>query len=366
MDHRPVIALFENEECWMSACRLPPSAEVSVSVVVPTYCAEQTLLRAVHSVLTQSLRDLELIIVDDASSDGSWELICELLPRDERIRAIRHKSNHGKPVAMNRAIGLARGRWLAVLDADDWYHPDRLAILVETGERFGVDMVADNQFLYDAPAGRVVSTAWPENSAMWPLGLDDYLTGSNAYETFNLGMLKPVIRLDFMHRVGLFYEEKARHGQDFFHLLQFYLSGGRAVICDRALYFYTQPFGRISRKWSHTARKRYDFLNAYEINQRYLEIAQRTLPPRQWKRLKARNQKLRLLEYYYRTREYLSSREWQAALALIIRHPTMLGYLMRRLYGRVRKNPGYYHTIHRIARRSNRRASSPEPGKCDA
>lgn len=360
MDHRPVIALMENDECWMTACRLPPSAEVAVSVVVPTYCAEETLLRAVHSVLTQSLRDIELIIVDDASSDGSWELVCDLLPRDERVRAIRHKSNHGKPVAMNRAIGLARGRWLAVLDADDWYHTDRLRLLVEMGEHFGADMVADNQFLYDALAGKVVSTAWPENSAMWPLGFDDYLTGADAYETFNLGMLKPVMKLDFMHRVGLTYEEKARHGQDFFHLLQFYLSGGKAVVCDRALYFYTQPFGRISRKWSHTARKRYDFQNAYEINQRYLDVAEKILPPRQWKRLRARNQRLGLLEHYYRTRESLGRRDWVAALSSMARHPTMLGYLMHRLYGRIRENPGYYTIIHRIARRSSRRASKGE------
>jgi glycosyltransferase involved in cell wall biosynthesis len=360
MDHRPVIALQEDAECWISACRLPPSAQVAVSVVVPNYCAEETLLRAVHSVLTQSLRDIELIIVDDASGDNSWELIADLLPRDERVRAVRHKVNQGKPVAMNRAIALARGRWLAVLDADDWYHTDRLRVLTELGEATGADLVADNQFLYDASAGKVVSTAWPENFASWPLDLDDFLIGSNAYETFNLGMLKPVIRLDFMRRVGLAYEEKARHGQDFFHLLQFYLCGGRAVISDRALYFYTQPFGRLSRKWSHTARKRYDFQNAYEINQRYLDVAERILLPRQWKRLKARNQRLQLLEYYYRTRECLSRREWTAALALMAGHPRMMGYLLRRLYGRIRENPGYYTTIHRIARRSARQAVKGE------
>ena len=357
MDHRPVITLLEEAECWVTPCRLPPAAEIQVSVVIPAYRAEDTLARAVHSVLTQSLRDIEVIIVDDASADSTWTLIEELLPRDERVRAVRHKTNQGKPVAMNRAIGLARGRWLAVLDADDWYDVDRLRLLVELGERHQVDMVADNQFLYDATAGLVVGTAWPKSDAAWPLAFDDYLTGSNAYESFNLGMLKPVMRVDFMHRVGLGYDEQARHGQDFFHLLQFYLAGGRAMISDRTLYYYTQPFGRISRCWSHSARKRYDFKNACEINGRYLDEARRLLPARQWKRLRTRHRRLKLLEHFYCTRESVGRRDWMAALALTARHPAMLFYLLGRMYSRMRAHPGYYTTIHRIARRARRKAA---------
>jgi len=355
MDHRPVITLLEESDCWLTECRLAPSADIAVSVVVPNFCGGETLLRALHSVLTQSLREIELIVIDDASIDNSWDLLTDLLPRDERVRVVRHKTNRGKPVAMNRAIALARGQWLAVLDADDWYHTDRLRALVEQGEQTGADMVADNQFLYDASAGKVVSTAWPESSALWPLSLDDYLAGSNAYDTFNLGMLKPLLRTDFIRRTGLGYEEKARHGQDFFHLLQFYLAGGKAVVSDRALYFYTQPFGRLSRKWSHRTRKRYDFQNAYEINQRYLEIAKRALPQGQWKRLRTRNDRLRLLELYYRTRESIGRGDWLEAFRSIARHPAMLIYLLRRLLGRMRQNPGYYNTIRRIARRSARR-----------
>jgi hypothetical protein len=132
------------------------------------------------------------------------------------------------------------------------------------------------------------------------------------------------------------------------------------VISDRALYFYTQPFGRLSRKWSHAARKRYDFQNAYEINQRYLEAARRVLPPHQWKRLRTRNTRLRLLEQYYRTRESLGRHEWLRAVTLMARNPALLGYLLRRLLARVRDHPGSSATIERIARRSARKAASGE------
>jgi succinoglycan biosynthesis protein ExoO len=360
MDHKPELILEEDAECWRTACRLPPSAEIQATVVIPAFNAEDTLLRAVHSALTQSMRDIEVLIIDDASSDQTWERILDLALRDERVRGVRHKANSGKPIAMNRAISLARGHWLAVLDADDWYHTERLSTLIAEGERLGADMVSDNQFLYDASAARVVGTAWPEAQSVWPLDLDDYLRGSSAFESFSLGMLKPVIRLDFMRRVGLGYEVQARHGQDFFHLLQFYLTGGKGAVSDRPLYFYTQPFGKISRQWSHSARKRYNFQNAYEINDRYLREAQKTLPPGQWKRLHTRNRDLKLLENYHRTRESIGRRDWLDAMGLVASHPAMLGYLLRRAYERTRSTPGYYKNIHRIARRSARRAAREE------
>ena len=357
MDDRPVLLMQEDAECWFSACRTPPGVDIAATVIIPNYSAESTLLRAVQSVLTQSMSDLEVIVIDDASTDRSWELILDMLPHDERIRAVRHKTNSGKPIAMNRGISLARGRWLAVLDADDWYHSDRLAALIELGERHRADMVSDNQFLYDASAARVVGTAWPERVAAWPLDFDDFLRGSNAYDSFNLGMLKPVIRTDFMRRVRLDYEVEARHGQDFFHLLQFYLCGGRAVVSDQPLYFYTQPFGKISRQWSHRTRKRYDFQNAYRINERYLKRAMEVLPPRQWKRLQARNSRLRLLENYFRAREALGRGDYVGAASLVAHHPAMLGYVLGRVAERLRHHPGYYSTIQQIALRSTRRAA---------
>lgn len=363
MDDPPILTMRDEIDYWLSPCRLSPPVPPRVTVVIPTYNAETTLLRAVRSALDQTLRQIEVIIVDDASHDSTWPLIADILLQDPRVRAIRHKQNTGKPTAMNRAIAIARGRWLAVLDADDWYHPDRLEALVPLAEQRQVDMVADNQFFYDAPANSVVGTAWPARPTAWELTFDDFLAGSNAYETFNLGMLKPIMRLEFMRSSGLNYEEKARHGQDFFHLLQFFIAHGRAVIADTPHYYYTQPFGTISRCWSHQARKRYNFQNSYEINQIYLQEAEKTLPQRQLNLLKARNRRLRLLEYYYQTKDALAGHDWLQAIGLLARHPAILGYLFRRLRGRLRRHPAYFMAIHRIALRSCQRIP---PGGLDA
>ena len=361
MDDLPGIEVLEAE--GFSLFQHPASNRpVAATVVIPTYNAKPTLARALRSALDQTMPDIEGIVVDDASTDESWALITDFLRGNQRLRAVRNRRNYGKPVGMNRAIALARGRWIAILDADDWYHPDRLRALIAIAEARGVDMVADNQFFYDAAAGRMVGTAWPSGTSSWELSFDGFLIGSNAYRTFNLGMLKPVIRTDFIRRTALNYEERARHGQDFFHLLQFYLAGGRAVVTDAPYYYYTQPYGALSRQWSHAGRRRYDFQITYDINRRYLATASRTLTPSQAARLRKRNSRLKSLEYFYQAKECISQGNMRGAVLRLLRHPPMIGYVLRRIgshllryayHGRSGPRPTSK-TIERVALRARR------------
>jgi succinoglycan biosynthesis protein ExoO len=324
------IEMQEEADFWISPCA-PSSEPIRATIVIPNFSAETTLLRALRSALDQTMHDIEVIVVDDASTDSSWDIISKLVSEDSRMRAIRNKQNCGKPIGMNRAIALARGCWLAVLDADDWYHRDRLATLVALAEARQADMAADNQFFYDASADKIIGSAWRTAQTDWDLSFDDFLIGSNAYRTFNLGMLKPVLRMDFIRRTGLAYEERARHGQDFFYLLQFFLSGGKAAVTDMAFYYYTQPFGAISRQWSHAARRRYDFQTAYDINQRYLTTAAQRLTPSQAAHLRKRNSRLKSLEYFSQFKECLATRDLGGAIARMVQQPAMLGYVLRRL-----------------------------------
>jgi succinoglycan biosynthesis protein ExoO len=354
MDTTPAIAVLETPDFWV----MPPlraQQDIAVTVVIPSYNAADTLERAVRSVLRQSLASLEVLVVDDASGDESWRIIQALQREDGRVRALRNKSNQGKPVSMNRAIAQARGRWLAVLDADDWYEDRRLEFLLELGERHGADMVADNQFLHDALAGRMVGVAWAPAGRSWKLSLDDFLAGSDAFEIFSLGMLKPVLRTDFIQRTGLAYEPTARNGQDFLYLLQFYLLGGSLAVTDAPLYCYTQPFGAISRRWSRLDRRPYDFLTAYAINRRYLERALPVLTRTQARSLRRRNRRLLCLEHYYRIKIHLAEEDWIGALAAAIRHPGIARYLMRSLARRYLRRSGSF-VVNRVAARARRQA----------
>jgi len=120
---------------------LPPK----VSVVMPAWNADRTIKDAVESVLRQTYRDLELVVCDDASQDGTSQILSSFT--DTRLRVLRNNTNHGPGGARDRAIAVARGEWLAVIDADDAWLPDRLEKLIAAADSQTDVMVFDD--IYD-------------------------------------------------------------------------------------------------------------------------------------------------------------------------------------------------------------------------
>ncbi|WP_417604256.1 glycosyltransferase family 2 protein [Oceanimonas baumannii] len=102
-----------------------------VSVIMPVFNSANTLHNSVLSVLSQSYPDFELLIVDDCSDDNSYKLALSLAEQDKRIRCFRLPCNSGAAVARNKAIAMACGRFIAFLDADDLWLPDKLEKQVE-------------------------------------------------------------------------------------------------------------------------------------------------------------------------------------------------------------------------------------------
>lgn len=96
-----------------------------VSVFIPVYNREAYVGAAIESVLTQSFRDFELLLIDDGSTDRSVEILRSY--DDPRIRVVRNERNLGQPETRNRGLALARGQYVAMLDSDDVARPDRLA-----------------------------------------------------------------------------------------------------------------------------------------------------------------------------------------------------------------------------------------------
>lgn len=95
---------------------------VSFSVIIPVFNGEATIARAIESVLEQTFAAEEVIVVDDGSTDGTAQVVRRY---GDRVSYVR-QNNAGVSAARNNGAGCARGQWLAFLDADDWYYPDRL------------------------------------------------------------------------------------------------------------------------------------------------------------------------------------------------------------------------------------------------
>jgi glycosyltransferase involved in cell wall biosynthesis len=97
-----------------------------ISVLMPAYNTEKYISEAIESILNQTFRDFEFIIIDDCSTDGTWEIIQEYAKIDNRIIALRNEKNLKICKTLNRGIEIAKGKYIARMDADDWSYPDRL------------------------------------------------------------------------------------------------------------------------------------------------------------------------------------------------------------------------------------------------
>lgn len=125
------------------------------SVVVPAYEATRTIASTIESVLTQTIEDLELIVVDDGSSDGTPELVERIAGDDGRLRLIRQQ-NQGTAGARNTGLGMARGRFVSLLDNDDVWLPQYLQAIQRAfavGPAAGVAF--SDTWIFDDASGRV-------------------------------------------------------------------------------------------------------------------------------------------------------------------------------------------------------------------
>lgn len=118
-----------------------------VSVLIPIYNVERYLERCLTSLVGQTYDDFEAICINDGSTDGSRSIIQRFLDADSRFRVI-DKENSGYGASMNRGLDAARGRYVAILESDDFFEPDTLAVLHEAAEMNQAEVVKANFYLY--------------------------------------------------------------------------------------------------------------------------------------------------------------------------------------------------------------------------
>jgi succinoglycan biosynthesis protein ExoO len=233
------------------------NADASVTVIIAAYNCETFLPRAIASVVEQSLAPTEILIVDDCSTDGTRDVIRAAAAADRRVKLIALPQNGGPSAARNAGIDAAQGSWIAILDADDAFAPDRLARLVPFGVVTGADLVADDLAYYDALANRVTGRGFGIDAGL-PDGavtLHDYFAHNLATgQSFDWGLLKPVFRRNALVRHGIRYKTGLRHGEDFQLVAELLLHGAAFRLLNEPLYLYTQRYGSVSNRSSGMTR----------------------------------------------------------------------------------------------------------------
>ncbi|OUN79910.1 hypothetical protein B5G06_12245 [Flavonifractor sp. An52] len=112
---------------------------MKISVIVPIYNVEKYLRRCINSIISQSYNNLQIILVDDGSSDNCGRICDIYAAQDARIQVI-HKKNGGLSDARNAGLELANGEWISFVDSDDWIEPDMYSDLLQNAKKYGAQI----------------------------------------------------------------------------------------------------------------------------------------------------------------------------------------------------------------------------------
>jgi glycosyltransferase involved in cell wall biosynthesis len=170
-----------------------------ITVIMANYNGSAYLTEAIASVQKQTLKNIEIIVSDDASSDDSIEIVERLMADDPRIRLLRSDTNKGPASARNRGLELARGKWIAIVDSDDLIHPTRFDTLINLAVGAQADIVADDLLIFNSAQAptTVLNGRW----ARAPFWVDvvDYVKLNSFYSRGPvLGYLKPLVSADLI------------------------------------------------------------------------------------------------------------------------------------------------------------------------
>ena len=221
-----------------------------VSVIVPAYNVAGYIRRAVESIQKQSLKDLEILIVDDGSRDGTGSICDRMAERDVRIDVF-HLENGGAPAARNYALDRARGKYVYFLDGDDWAEPGMLADMVGLAEKSSLELVVAGFYIDTYYKGdSFVSETKSRPSKIYNTQHD---FRADAYQLFDQNLLYPPWNKLFLRSRIESQNVRFKHTfwDDFPFVLDFIRDVERVGVIERAYYHFIR-----AREESETARWR--------------------------------------------------------------------------------------------------------------
>lgn len=223
-----------------------------VSVVIAAWNSEEVLGKSIKSALSQDIKDIEILVIDDASSDETHAKALSFSKTDPRVRVLQLERNSGPAGARNHGFAEAKGKFVAVLDADDTWAPNRLRNLLELISSHSADIIVDNivevnkdgTALSDIPFVNGEDFKTKRN-----ININEYISGNlGLHGEKSLGYLKPLIATDFLRKNNITYDESLRNGEDFHLMLACLAAGANVWFTPEPHYRYTRGEASISHR----------------------------------------------------------------------------------------------------------------------
>lgn len=233
-----------------------------ISIIVPVYNVEEYLQRCIDSILNQSFKNFELILVNDGSTDNSLKICKEYLLNDPRVKII-NKENGGLSSARNAGINIAKGRYIGFVDSDDWINKEMYKILYELCEKNNSDIA---ECRYTVTTGNEMNL---DNSSNLITILNNEEAIKSLYTNTSYGS---VVSWNKLYRCELFKDIKFPEGklnEDQFTTYKLYYKSNKIVSIDKVLYYYFQSTKSIMR--SEFTLKKLDAIEAIESSHKFFE-----------------------------------------------------------------------------------------------
>lgn len=305
-----------------------------VSIIIPAYNCEDYITQALESVFAQTYYNFEIILVDDASTDSTLQVARSF--NDKRLKIIANQQNKGVSSVRNCGIKQAKGNWIALLDSDDWYAPERLESLLKIASEKDVDMIADDLFLIrereQYPWSTLLQENQPRKHSIESIDSARFVRTDrpspiNAPRGWSFGYTKPLIRREFLLEHHIEYNESINVGEDFILYLECLINKARFVLVSRPYYYYR------TRQVSLSTRKPTEYLaQSCEITQSFIDKVDASeenaeLLNAMYQNLKAFKKRLA----YYRAVEYIKQKNIVYTLVQIVSCPYILIYFINKL-----------------------------------
>ncbi len=209
--------------------------EPKVSVIIPVYNAEKHLRQCLDTICGQTLSQIEILCVDDGSSDGSLQILQEYAEKDSRVRVLPQK-NAGAGAARNHGLKEARGEYLSFLDADDFFEPEMLSSAVSCIEQYEADFIVFGCDQYYMDKKEYIRNPWVlEKKALPPyMPFKHRELTDNVFKVFVGWAWDKLYRKSFVLDHGLTFQEQ-RTSNDLYFVFSALALAKRIAVCDEVL-----------------------------------------------------------------------------------------------------------------------------------
>lgn len=239
-----------------------------LSIVVPVYNVENYLRKCLDSILEQTLEDIEVICVNDGSTDSSPDILREYKEKDDRIIVI-DQENSGLGAARNAGIARARGEYVGFVDSDDFIHPTMYEKLYKKAHEFDSDIVLTNIYLYYTDTGEI--KLFRDNDFYGFMSQTKYFTVMQHPRILQfIGVWDRIYRRSFLEEHRLF-NPVNRIYEDVLFTVQTCVFAERISIVNEPLYYYRKNTGRsIVDKEKTNDSFKFDFLKNLQESRDFL------------------------------------------------------------------------------------------------